>query len=54
LSGTRTPSSLDIRVLRGGSWGYPPSYLRAAVRGQLAHGYRYVNGGFRVALTLPP
>ncbi len=49
-----TGGNCDIRVLRGGSWGYPPNYLRAAVRGQLAHGYRYVNGGFRVALTLAP
>jgi formylglycine-generating enzyme required for sulfatase activity len=44
----------SIRVQRGGAWGYPPDYLRTAVRGRQPHGYRYVNAGMRVARTLGP
>jgi formylglycine-generating enzyme required for sulfatase activity len=36
------------RVQRGGAWGYPPDYLRTAVRGRQGRGYRYVNAGMRV------
>jgi formylglycine-generating enzyme required for sulfatase activity len=42
------------RVLRGGSWGYPPVYLRSAARGMIGADYRYVNVGIRVAATLAP
>ena len=38
-----------IRVQRGGAWGYPRTYLRIAVRGRQAQGYRYINAGVRVA-----
>lgn len=31
----------------GGAWGYPPDYLRTAVRGRQPQGYRYVNAGLR-------
>jgi len=41
-----------IRVQRGGAWGYPPDYLRIAVRGRQPQNYRYVNAGLRVARTL--
>jgi formylglycine-generating enzyme required for sulfatase activity len=37
------------RVQRGGAWGYPREYLRIAVRGRQARGYRYINAGVRVA-----
>jgi formylglycine-generating enzyme required for sulfatase activity len=43
-----------IRVQRGGAWGYPRSYLRAAVRGRQPQGYRYINAGMRAARTLGP
>jgi formylglycine-generating enzyme required for sulfatase activity len=49
-----TSGNCNIRVQRGGAWGYPPDYLRAAVRGQQTQGYRYVNAGIRVARTLAP
>ena len=44
----------DKRVLRGGSWYFPPSYLRAAARYRDATGVRYSGIGFRVARTLTP
>ena len=44
----------SIRVQRGGAWGYPPDYLRTAVRGRQEHGYRYINAGLRAARTLGP
>ena len=40
------------RVLRGGSWGYGPSFLRAAIRFRGTTGIRNYGGGFRVARTL--
>ena len=40
------------RVLRGGSWGFSPSYLRAAIRFRNSSGFRYFDLGFRVARTL--
>jgi formylglycine-generating enzyme required for sulfatase activity len=49
-----TGGDCGIRVQRGGAWGYPPDYLRVAVRGQQPQGYRYVNAGTRVARTLAP
>ena len=42
----------DTRVQRGGAWGYPPDYLRTAVRGRQAQDYRYVNAGMRVLREL--
>jgi formylglycine-generating enzyme required for sulfatase activity len=41
-----------VRVQRGGAWGYPPAYLRVAVRGRQTQDYRYVNAGLRVARPL--
>jgi formylglycine-generating enzyme required for sulfatase activity len=43
-----------IHLLRGGAWGYPPDYLRAATRGQLESAHRYINAGLRAARTLGP
>ena len=42
------------RVLRGGSWNYKLSLLRAAFRSRFAAGDRNSNVGFRVARTLAP
>ena len=42
------------RVLRGGSWGNLPRYLRAANRLRYVTGLRYGNSGLRVARTLGP
>ena len=42
------------RVLRGGSWSFGPSDLRAAFRARSATGYRLYIVGFRVARTLAP
>jgi formylglycine-generating enzyme required for sulfatase activity len=50
----RTAGTCGVHVLRGGSWGYPPQYLRSAARGQIATAYRYVNSGIRVVQTLNP
>jgi formylglycine-generating enzyme required for sulfatase activity len=47
-----TSGDCAIRVQRGGAWGYPPSYLREAVRGRQPQGYRYVKAGMRVVRTL--
>ena len=45
----------SFRVLRGGSWGNSPGYLRSASRGWDGSGIRYIIfGGFRVARTLGP
>ncbi len=42
------------RVLRGGSWGDDPRYLRAANRSWYTSGFRFNFIGFRVARTLTP
>ena len=42
------------RILRGGSWGSGPSYLRAAIRFWNSSGVRFSSYGFRVARTLTP
>ena len=47
-----TSGDCATRVQRGGAWGYPVDYLRTAVRGRQAQGYRYVNAGMRVARSL--
>ncbi len=44
----------SFRVLRGGSWNYPPWNLRSASRFRSWTGYRSLNYGFRVARTLTP
>ncbi|HXW49151.1 MAG TPA: formylglycine-generating enzyme family protein [Xanthobacteraceae bacterium] len=43
-----------FRVVRGGSWGNVPWFLRAAVRFQSYPQHRYGEAGFRVARTLAP
>lgn len=42
----------SARVLRGGSWGIIPRYLRAAFRVRLEPDSRYYDAGFRVARML--
>ena len=42
------------RVLRGGSWGDEPWYLRSAFRGRVKPDHRSCNYGFRVARMLTP
>jgi formylglycine-generating enzyme required for sulfatase activity len=49
-----TTGDCKVRVQRGGAWGYPPDYLRTAVRGRQGQGYRYVNAGMRIARMLAP
>ena len=41
-----------MHVLRGGSWGKEPEYVRAAVRSMFSDNYRDFSYGFRLALTL--
>lgn len=40
--------NFDARVVRGGSWGYGPKYVRSAVRGEFEPDIRYNGFGFRV------
>ena len=49
-----TNGNCGRRVLRGGSWYDIPWFLRSAFRFGNWSGYRYINGGFRVARTLDP
>ena len=42
------------RVLRGGSWGSYPQYLRSAFRSGARPDFRYRDFGFRLARTLNP
>jgi len=53
---THDPSAVtatcSYRVVRGGSWGSYPQYLRSALRDGNAPTYRYSYLGFRVARTL--
>ena len=44
----------SMRVLRGGSWGGDPRFLRSAIRYWNGTGNRFNNLGFRVARTLTP
>jgi len=44
----------NFRVLRGGSWNYPPRFLRAALRFRFTADSRYPFLGFRVARTVSP
>lgn len=43
------PRAGDKRILRGGSWNYPPQYCRVADRGFYAPDARYHFVGFRLA-----
>ena len=49
-----TRGDCERRVLRGGSWGSKPGYLRAAYRYRYTTGTRSNYFGFRVARTLTP
>ena len=49
-----TGGDCSLRVLRGGSWLFYPSFLRSASRGRNPTGYRDSSLGFRVARTLIP
>ncbi len=49
-----TIGDCERRVLRGGSWGFRPGYLRAAFRSRVTTGGRSYGFGFRVARTLTP
>ncbi len=40
--------NFDTRVVRGGSWGYSPKFVRSAVRGEFDPDIRYNGFGFRV------
>ncbi|MGH6815312.1 MAG: formylglycine-generating enzyme family protein, partial [Hyphomicrobiaceae bacterium] len=42
----------SLRVVRGGSWGSDPRFLRSACRDRFPSGLRFANVGFRVARTL--
>ena len=44
----------DLRALRGGSWGYTPTDIRAAYREGVPMLRRYYHIGFRVGRTLDP
>ena len=49
----RTSGECSQRVLRGGSWGYEPWYLRSAFRGRGDLSSRYTFIGFRLARSEP-
>ncbi|MEM9212920.1 MAG: formylglycine-generating enzyme family protein [Cyanobacteria bacterium P01_F01_bin.150] len=46
-----TPQSINMRVIRGGSWLDRPWYCRSAYRGRNPPGLRHLNLGFRVVLA---
>lgn len=50
----RSANTSVSRVLRGGSWGYQPGFLRSASRDRYAPDIRGRNYGFRLARTLNP
>jgi eukaryotic-like serine/threonine-protein kinase len=52
-SNPQGPTSGTIRVLRGGSYLYDESRMRAAYRGALDPAYPYFDFGFRCARSLP-
>jgi formylglycine-generating enzyme required for sulfatase activity len=45
------PAQGEYRVLRGGSFGYPTSFVRSATRVFNPPDYRNLNYGFRAART---
>ena len=49
-----TSGECGLRVLRGGSWGILPGFLRSAFRGRDTTGVRGSGAGLRVARTLTP
>ena len=49
-----TTSSCSRRVLRGGSWGNYPQFLRSAFRSRYFPSSRSNFGGFRLARTISP
>jgi formylglycine-generating enzyme required for sulfatase activity len=56
-SPARNPQGPDSglrKVFRGGSWGYPPAFLRASDRARNRPTYAGFNVGFRCAATMPP
>jgi formylglycine-generating enzyme required for sulfatase activity len=49
-----TSGNCGLRMVRGGSWGGDPQYLRSAYRVADPAGLRYFHLGFRLARTLAP
>jgi formylglycine-generating enzyme required for sulfatase activity len=50
----RGPAGGLRKVFRGGSWGYPPTFMRAADRARNRPTYAGFNVGFRCAMSAPP
>ncbi len=50
----RGPASGGARVVRGGSWSYPPWYIRSSYRDKLSAEYRLNRNGFRLLLATEP
>jgi formylglycine-generating enzyme required for sulfatase activity len=48
------PDAGERKVFRGGSWGYPPAFLRASDRARNRPTYAGFNVGFRCAATTLP
>jgi formylglycine-generating enzyme required for sulfatase activity len=56
-SPAQNPQGPDLgerKVFRGGSWGYPPAFMRAGDRARNRPTYAGFNVGFRCAATTPP
>ncbi len=53
VSDPKGPESGTMRVLRGGSWIYQPSWVRTAYRHRNTPDSRHVHHGFRCVQTLP-
>lgn len=47
------PASGEYHVIRGGSWGTPPKYLRVSNRNRLRPVIRVYNVGLRLAMSVP-
>jgi formylglycine-generating enzyme required for sulfatase activity len=47
------PTAGERKVFRGGSWGYPPAFLRATDRARNRPTYAGFNVGFRCAAAVP-
>jgi len=50
----RGPDSGKRKAFRGGSWGYPPTFLRTSDRARNRPTYAGFNVGFRCAVAAPP